>query len=176
MNYRLIVLMAALAATLAAVWWVEERASEEAADGPVANVRRAVPPPSPAQPTVPHQASSSPTAKAVDREARFQALGPDLFPVHSWQPPPPPLPEPPPPPPLPEPPPPPPTAPPLPFQFLGRWQEGGEEVYFLTHGQQMLTLKRGDTLGPWRLDETAPGRLVFTYVPMNERRTLRLTP
>lgn len=168
MNVRLIVLMVALAATLAAVWWVEERASEEVAEGPVDSVRRAAPPPSPGQPTVTRQISASAAGKAVDRETRFQALGPDLFPVHSWQPPPPPPPEP--------PPPPPPTAPPLPFQFLGRWQEGGEEVYFLAQGQQMLTLKQGDTVGPWRLDETAPGRLVFTYVPMNERRTLRLTP
>lgn len=168
MNVRLIVLMAALAATLAAVWWVEERTAEEAADAPVTSMRRAVPPPRPGLPTVTREASASPAAKAVEQEARFQALGPDLFPVHSWQPPPPPPPEP--------PPPPPPTAPPLPFQFLGRWQEGGEEVYFVTQGQQVLTLKRGDTVGPWRLDETAPGRLVFTYVPLNERRTLRLTP
>lgn len=168
MNARLIVLLAALAATLAAVWWVEERASEEEADGALATVRRAASPASLGQPSVTHKASASPAGKTADREMRFQALGPDLFPVHSWQPPPPPPPEP--------PPPPPPTAPPLPFQFLGRWQEGGEEVYFLAQGEQMLTLKRGDTVGSWRLDESAPGRLVFTYVPMNERRTLRLTP
>jgi hypothetical protein len=104
----------------------------------------------------------------VYREVRFQALGPDLFPVHSWQPPPPPPPE-----PLP---PPPPTAPSLPFQFLGRWQEGGEEVYFLAQGQQVHSLKRGDAIRLWRLEETAPAGLVFTYVPLNERRTLRLTP
>lgn len=168
MNARLIVLLAALAATLAAVWWVRERALEEAADVPVAAVRRAAPPANPTQPPTTQANSTRPAGQVADRAQRFQALGPDLFPVHSWQPPPPPPPEP--------PPPPPPTAPPLPFQFLGRWQEGGEEVYFLAQGQQMLTLKRGEAVGPWRLDETAPGRLVFTYVPMNERRTLRLTP
>lgn len=168
MNTRLIVLFSALAATLAAVWWVEEPASEEEAVSPVARVRRAAPPVSPTQPPATKKTSASSAGLTVDREARFQALGPDLFPVQSWQPPPPPPPEP--------PPPPPPTAPPLPFQFLGRWQEGAEEVYFLAQGQQMHTLKRGDTVGSWRLEETAPGRLVFTYVPMNERRTLRLTP
>lgn len=168
MNVRLIVLLAALAATLAAVWWVEERASEDEVASPVASVRRAAPPVGPTQPPITRQTPASTAGLTGDREVRFQALGPDLFPVHSWQPPPPPPPEP--------PPPPPPTAPPLPFQFLGSWQEGGEEVYFLAQGQQMHTLKRGDSVGPWRLEETAPGRLVFTYVPMNERRTLRLTP
>jgi hypothetical protein len=44
MNARLIVLLAALAATLAAVWWVEERASEDEVASPVARVRRAAPP------------------------------------------------------------------------------------------------------------------------------------
>lgn len=168
MNTRLILLLAALAATLAAVWWVQERASEEAADGPVAAARRAVLPATPTQPPTTQAAPTRPARQVADREVRFQALGPDLFPVHSWQPAPPPPPQP--PPPLP------PTAPPLPFQFLGRWQEGGEEVYFLVQGQQMHSLRRGDAVGPWRLDETAPGRLDFTYVPMNERRSLRLTP
>lgn len=164
MNTRLILLLAALAATLAAVWWVGEGTSEEAAEGPVAVARRAAP----TQPPAAKETSARPGGQPVGREARFQALGPDLFPVHSWQPAPPPPPQP--------PPPPPPTAPPLPFQFLGRWQEGGEEVYFLAQGQQMHSLRRGDAVGPWRLDETAPGRLDFTYVPMNERRSLRLTP
>jgi len=159
------ILLAALVATLAAVWWVEQRAVEEEAEHTVTAVRRPRAAAIPAQPPAAQQSSAS---QAGGWEARFQALGPDLFPVHSWQPPPPPPPEP--------PPPPPPTAPPLPFQFLGRWQDGGEEFYFLVQGQQMHTLKRGDAVGSWRLDETAPGRLVFTYVPLNERRTLRLTP
>lgn len=176
MNVRLIVLLTALAATLAAVGWVAERAAEEEEErvaqvGPVAVVRRPAPSVSPTQPAATQMAVASAAGARADREARFQALGPDLFPVYSWQPPPPPPPEPPPPPP-----PPAPTAPPLPFQFLGRWQEGSEEVYFLAQGQQMHSLKRGDTVGAWRLDETAPGRLVFTYVPLHERRTLRLTP
>jgi hypothetical protein len=167
-NPRLIVLLAALTATLAAVWWVDLRQAEEEVVEPVVGARRTPPPASATQPAATPKMTAGSVALTADREVRFQALGPDLFPAHSWQPPPPPPPEP--------PPPPPPTAPPLPFQFLGRWQEGAEEVYFLAQGQQMHTVRRGDTLGAWRLDETAPGRLVFTYVPLNERRTLRLTP
>jgi hypothetical protein len=169
MNARLIVLLAALAATLAAVWWVGERAAEEeAVSAVISSAPRPDLPSSRTQPAVTQQNAARPAGLTVDRGARFQALGPDLFPVHSWQPPPPPPPE-----PLP---PPPPTAPSLPFQFLGRWQEGGEEVYFLAQGQQVHSLKRGDAIGLWRLEETAPAGLVFTYVPLNERRTLRLTP
>ncbi len=168
MNARRVVLLTALAATLAAVWWVEQRAAQEDEFDVVTSVRRAAPPTGATQTPVAPQAVAGSAGLTPEREARFQALGPDLFPIHSWQPPPPPPPEP--------PPPPPPTAPPLPFQFLGRWQDGGEEVYFLAQGQQMLSLKQGDTVGSWRLNETAPDRLVFTYLPLNERRTLRLTP
>lgn len=168
MNTRLIFLLAALATTLAAVWWVGQRAEEEAVIVPVAEVQRAAPAVDSTPTAATGHAPPNPPAAVAVPEARFQALGPDLFPVHSWQPPPPPPPEP--------PPPPPPTAPPLPFQYLGRWQEGGDEVYFLAQGQRVLTVKKGDAVGSWRLDETAPGQLTFTYVPLNERRTLRWTP
>ncbi len=157
-------LLLALAATLAAVWWLKWREAE--GEEPVAAVVRPA-----SERRVPATQASGRSAAGValgsGQEPRFQALGPDLFPAHSWQP----L-----PPPPPEPPPPPPTVPPLPFQYLGRWQDGAGEVYFLAQGQQVHTLKRGDSVGPWRLDETSSGQLVFTYVPMNERHILRWTP
>lgn len=168
MNFRLTFLLGALAATLAAVWWVEERGGEASIVEPVVAARR-----TPAKVDAGARAGSGqvppqPPVSVAARSVRFEALGPDLFPVQSWQPPPPP--------PSPPPPPPPPAAPPLPFQYLGHWQEGREEVYFLAQGEQLHTLKRGDAVGAWRLDEAAPGQLAFTYVPMNERRTLRWTP
>lgn len=164
MNVRLVVLLAALAATLATVWWLEEQQGTDAAQDVVTP---AVRPPASARPATANPAIHD-TVMSVERTLRFEALGPDLFPPHSWQPPPPPPPEP--------PPPPPPTAPALPFQFMGRWQEGSEEVYFLAQGNQTLSLRRGESAGPWRLEGVGSGQLVFTYTPLNEQRILRLTP
>ncbi len=165
MNLRLVLLLAALAVTLGAVWWVERRGAEMADEALIEPVtRRAAEP----DPVVSTSAPAPVVQSAGQGTVRFEALGPDLFPPHSWQPPPPPPPEP--------SPPPPPTAPPLPFQYLGRWEEAGEAVYFLAQGLQTLSLRQGDTVGPWRLDQAGPGRLDFTYVPLNEQRSLRINP
>ncbi len=163
MNPRLILLLAALAITLGAVWWVEQHGEEMADEALVEPVTRRAAGQGKAVPT---------TAPAIQttgqRTVRFEALGPDLFPPSSWQPSPPPPPEP--------PPPPPPTAPLLPFQYLGRWEEVGDAVLFLAHGEQTLSLRQGDTVGLWRLDQVGSGRLDFTYVPLNEQRSLRINP
>lgn len=167
MNPRLALLLAALLITLGAVGWVAQRGEETADVALVEPIARRAPAPGPtASSSAP---ASAPVAESAgQRRVRFAALGPDLFPPHSWQPPPPPPPAP--------PPPPPPTAPPLPFQFLGHWEESGVAVYFLAQGQQTLSLRRGDTAGPWRLDDVGPGHLTFTYLPLNEQRSLRIPP
>lgn len=165
MNPRLLLLLTALAATLGIVWWMEQRGAEmpdEALVEPITRRTAAL------APTASTSAPAPVVQSAGQGTVRFEALGPDLFPPHSWQPPPPPPPEP--------PPPPPPTAPPLPFQYLGRWEEAGEAVFFLTQGQQTLSMRQGDTVGPWRLDHAGPSRLDFTYVPLNEQRSLRTDP
>ncbi len=82
-----------------------------------------------------------------------------------------------PPPPPPPPPvkvvPPPPTAPPLPFTYLGRYQDAGKPVFFLVKGDRVLTVKEGDIIeGNYRVDGIAGSTLGLTYLPLNIKQTL----
>lgn len=70
--------------------------------------------------------------------------------------------------PAPPPPPPPPSAPPLPFRYLGRMQEGGVVTVFLAKGDEAVSARVGDTLdGAWRLDAVGPSAISITYLPLN---------
>jgi hypothetical protein len=92
----------------------------------------------------------------------------NLFPEQTWFIPPPP------PPPPPYVPPPPPQAPPLPFSYMGRWQEAGQTTYYLTRGTTPISVRAGQVLdGAWRLEPVANGMLNFTYLPLNQTRSLR---
>ena len=156
MNRR-IILAVALVATLAAVWWVETP-----------------PPREPVLPAVRPAASKSVTIvlsaqepKPAEAHARFPVGGSNLFPVQSFRPPPAPV---------VLPPPPPPQAPPVPFRYLGRWLEGGVDNVFLAEGDQVRTVRRGDRLGPWRVDDVRTDSMTLTYTPLDQQRTLRLAP
>lgn len=98
----------------------------------------------------------------------------DLFPIQTWvvAPPPPP-------------PPPPATAPPLPFTVDIVWQDaGGRYVILGFREQQVVICERCSVLGnakpgevvfeQYRLEAIQSDQLVFTYLPLNERQTLRL--
>lgn len=92
----------------------------------------------------------------------------DLFAGKSWYvPPPPPKPKPP-------PPPPPPTAPPLPFAFMGTYQEpDGRLVIFLTRGDRLYTVSPGDVIdNTYRVEEVVAGQLGLTYLPLNIRQSM----
>ncbi len=157
MKPRQILLTLALAATLAAAFWPRPAAEVV---GAVAKPGRA-----PA-PVVVAQVTASVPASA-------NALGPmnaDLFPPQSWRPPPPPARG------MVEPPPPPPMAPPLPFQYLGRWREGGKDVVFLAQGERVLQARVGEALAGWHLDQASDDALTFTWTALNLRQTLRITP
>lgn len=93
----------------------------------------------------------------------------DLFPKQTWYIPPPP------PPPPPYVPPPPPQAPALPFSYMGRWQEGNTITYYLTRGAVPVSARTGQILdGAWRLEPVAGTNLNFTYLPLNQVRSLRM--
>lgn len=80
---------------------------------------------------------------------------------------------PPPPPPAPPVEPAPPTAPPLPFSYLGRFQDGGKAVIFLVKGGNILTVKEGDIIeGNYRVDGIVGSTLGLTYLPLNIKQTL----
>lgn len=162
MKARHLGLGVALAATLLAVWQtgVEDTASTALVEP---SPRRAAS----ASPSV-EQAASAPRAAPAER---FVLAGADLFPAQSWQPPPAP-----PAPPVAASPPPPPQAPPLQYRYLGRWQEGDVVTVFLARGEQLLSARGGEQLGDWRLDDVRDDRLVFTYLPLQQQRQLRISP
>ena len=179
MNTRHSVLAAALVASLIAVWMSGQGGEEDNSDGIEvihAKSRQAGPalPATSAKPAAAAVAAvaATPAATAVAAEARlrFSASGADLFPAQSWRPPPPPAPV------FVAPPPPPPQAPPLPYKFIGRWNAGDGESFFLAQGEQMLTVKVGQKLASWQLDSVDAGGLNFTYLPLQQKRQLRFGP
>ncbi len=70
--------------------------------------------------------------------------------------------------------PPKPVAPPLPYSYLGSFVEaGGKPVYYLVRGDRAYDVRVGDTLdGLYKLDAAEKGRLLFTYMPLDERQSL----
>ena len=95
----------------------------------------------------------------------------NLFPEQTWYVPPPP---PPPRPYVPPPPPPPPQAPMLPFSYMGSWQEAGQTTYYLTRGNIPVSVRQNQVLdGVWRLEPVHGNTLTFTYLPLNQTRSLR---
>ena len=94
----------------------------------------------------------------------------NAFEIKSWYVPPPA------PPPAPPPkalPPPAPKAPPLPFIYLGRYQDAAAPVIFLVRGDRVLAVHAGDVIeGTYRVDEIAGATLRLTYLPLKIMQTL----
>lgn len=162
-------LFAALAGVAAwSIWLAVEEPPGDASDDqgavaePVAHAAR------------PAAASHAPAAAAAQAssqqaEPRLALSRTNLFPEQTWYIPPPP------PPPPPYVPPPPPQAPPLPFSYMGRWQDAGQTTYYLVRGSsQPISVRAGQVLdGVWRLESVAGSMLNFTYLPLNQTRSLR---
>jgi hypothetical protein len=81
---------------------------------------------------------------------------------------------PPPPPPAAKPlPPPPPSAPPLPFTYLGRYEDRAKPVIFLVRGDRVLLVSAGDVIeGTYRVDGIVGTALGLTYLPLNIKQSL----
>jgi len=155
----------ALIATLVAAFWPGREDSGEV----VETVRRVTQQAKPIAAPAAVERSASQTAPAArERLARMQA---DLFPTQTWVPPPPP------PKPYVPPPPPPPKPPPLPFKYLGRWVDAGQQTLFLVQGEQPIPIQLGQVLsGNWRVDEITERTVVFTYLPLDMQSILGITP
>ncbi len=90
----------------------------------------------------------------------------NVFAVTSWYVPPPP------PPPAKPQPPPKPTAPPLPFSYLGRYEDAAP-VIMLVRGDRIYTVSEGDVIeNIYRVERVLPGVVEVTYLPLNIRQTL----
>jgi hypothetical protein len=163
MMLRHVLLAAALAATLAAVWL---SGKEGAGDVDSAAVVAAAPRRAVAAPKTAPQA----LAALAEPAPRFVAGGPDLFPPQSWHPPPTPTPV------VVAPPPLPPQAPPLPFKYVGRWDAGEGVSIFLAQGDRVVSVRVGENLAQWHLDSVDASGMNFTYLPLQQQRQLRFGP
>jgi hypothetical protein len=114
-------------------------------------------------------ARPEPAQDAGLQEARHETGegGGGIFGVTSWYVPPPP------PPPQPPPPPPKPTAPPLPFSYLGRYQESQAMIIMLVKGDRIYTVSAGEVIeNIYRVEGMVDGRVELTYLPLNIRQTI----
>lgn len=168
------VLAVLLLATLGAAFWPGQEALDEADPMDAGAVVEAMPRGRPApvsQPAGTTQAAEALAGAPAATTRLAPGLTADLFPAQSFRPPPRPL------PPAPVLPPPPPMAPPLPYTFVGAWHEDARPTVFLEQGNLLLSAHVGDTLpGGWRLDRFEPDGLGFTYLALNQQRTLRIAP
>ncbi len=72
-------------------------------------------------------------------------------------------------------PPPPVHAPALPFRFMGRLNDGGEQVLYLGRGDQILLARTGDTLdGAYKVLALDAQRVEFEHIPTGEKQSLPL--
>jgi hypothetical protein len=102
-----------------------------------------------------------------DATAKPDPATSNVFKAMSWYVPPPP------PPPKPPPPPPPPTAPPLPFSFLGRYEEGNTLIILLVKGDRIYTVSEGEVIdNTYRVERLTGGQLELTYLPLNIKQTI----
>jgi hypothetical protein len=94
----------------------------------------------------------------------------NAFGAMSWRVPPPPAP----PKPVAKPaPPPPPSAPPMPFAFLGRYEDGGTRTILLVKGERIYMVSEGDVIEQiYRVDRLAGGQLELTYLPLDIKQTI----
>lgn len=177
-SQRNALLIGALGLTLAATWYAagleegDPAAGEELLARPSAarpDAATAVGKTRDAPVATPAAAPAAPLpAPAAQADAmRLKAGSADLFAVRSWQPPPPP------PRPVVAEAAPPPTAPPLPFRYLGRMEDGPQITVFLAEGpQNVRVVRQGDQTGQYRIDEITPQGMRLTYLPLQQPQQL----
>jgi hypothetical protein len=68
-----------------------------------------------------------------------------------------------------------PPPPPPPFTYLGRLAEGGRTTVFLAQGDRNLVVQVGDVIdNTYQVDEIGPTLLVLTYLPQNLKQTMSI--
>lgn len=156
---RRLTLLLALSGSLAATFWVrgEDDAAETAVAVPSRSSDRTTEPAEPPAQTI-----------ALDRLGKrvLPDTDADPFRAKSWYVPPPP------PPPAP---PPKPTAPPLPFQYVGKFEEsaGGKVVIYLAKGNESFAVSPGDKFdSAYQFEAIERGQMVIVYLPLSIKQRL----
>jgi hypothetical protein len=69
--------------------------------------------------------------------------------------------------------PPPPSAPPLPFTYMGKLEQGGDLAVFLVQGERNLIVHEGDTIDSlYKVERIAEGGITLLFLPLNQRQTI----
>ncbi|SFU62271.1 hypothetical protein SAMN05216350_103193 [Polaromonas sp. YR568] len=163
---RHLVLGLALCITLAATVWVSQ--SESEGDGPEPDVSAAARPERAPQASRREASADGTPVLLLDRLSRRAPAGPnqDAFAGRSWVAPPPPA---------AEAPPAAPSAPPLPFTYIGKMQQGetGPVTIHLMQGEQSYSVKKGDVIDKtYRVESIDTAHIVLTYLPLAIKQTL----
>jgi hypothetical protein len=160
---RRLALGVALCMTLAAVLWVSQGEEGGPADDVSTSAASGL-----ARQQLRREASADGAPLQLGKLARRAQGEPnqDAFAGRSWTPPPPTA---------VEAPPPAPSAPPLPFTYIGKLQEGetGPVTIYLTQGEQAYSVKKGDVIDKtYRVESIDTAHIVLTYLPLRIKQTL----
>lgn len=80
------------------------------------------------------------------------------------------------PPPPPPPPPPEPTAPPLPFTYMGRYEDPPKLLVILASGNKVYTVSEGEVIdGNYRVEHITDSAVSLVYLPLNINQSLSTT-
>jgi hypothetical protein len=121
----------------------------------------------PARPNLQQQALHVELERLTRPHPEQEAEVGDAFAATSWYVPPPPPPPPPPAPPAK------PTAPPVPFTYLGRYEDAPTRVVILIKGDRMYTVTAGEIIeDTYRIERVTSAMVELTYLPLNVRQTL----
>ena len=160
-QHRKLLILAGAAVTAGLIWWAPG-GSDLSEPAKLAKTE-------PRTQTTATATEAMPAPALHSGEARAPLTTADpLFASSSWvvaPPPPPPAP--------PPPPPPPPTAPPLPYVFMGRFEQGGNQLVILTRGNRVVTAAQGDVLeNSYRIDRIEASKVTMTYLPLGTTQFL----
>jgi hypothetical protein len=129
----------------------------------------------------PARTASTPAPALTAAAIESDLVDVDPFTARGWREEPPPAPVAPVPAPVPEPfvgpirPPPPPAPPALPFQFMGRLNDGDVPVVYLTHGDQTLIARTGETLEKtYKVLSMSALQVEFLYLPTGDKQLMSL--
>lgn len=65
--------------------------------------------------------------------------------------------------------------PPIPFQYSGRYADSGQQVVYLTLGEQLLVARLGDVLaGSYKVVAIDAQRIEFDYLPTGEKQIISI--
>jgi hypothetical protein len=66
-----------------------------------------------------------------------------------------------------------PTAPPLPFSYMGMFEDKGRATVYLARGDELFSVSVGERFaGSYRLEKVERGVLIIRYIPLSIRQTL----